>query len=446
MADRKRVLLFAASILIATTGCCVTISSASAAPAKRNAIAQTKFNSYLDEVWVRITRTWELTTNKTGDFKPVELSFNIDRKGNISELMVETDSARTSIKNRLVQAIENCAPFPPLPAKNKGPLKVLCSAQSVGGVLALDVQLPEINIANRIPTADDADPTKDLIRDLQSTTVEKKLKALEDLTALGVKAAPAMLQIFDTTKDADRSVRYRAWEALQAIGLPAKAILPVLIKCLASADDLTRREAILVIAAIGADAEEAGPTLVEALDDRDSSVQKNAALALRKLGPAMSSRAIETLMKAFKEYITFVPDILAEFGAEAVPYLVAGIENGDDYTRIHSVETILKMGPVAAQAAPALIRLVTEHVGGETENRAIEALGNLGAKAKDAVPILMATAQSGTVDTKWRSVEALGDIGPEAKPAIPTLQSCQNSDDPDIRRRAKDAVRKIQAH
>ncbi len=440
MTIRKTTMLLCLATAMISGASTPAISKESA-PIDRSACKE-----YLDEMWVRIVRTWGIADNRSSDFLATS-SFELDANGNVSNIAIEQKSVSFAVNERLRKTFQACAPFRLSPLK-KTTLHVNCKVQARQGALSLELRIPEFASANTddVATVADADLIKGLIDTLRTSKGQQKQDALEELKTLGVKAQPALPAILEAIRDNDSSTIYRAFEALQAMGAAAKDALPEMIKYMKGSDDRLREQSVIVIATMGPTAEEAVPLLLEALDDSDSTVKHGAAKALRGMGSAVSQKAVATLMQSsFHEYITFVPEIIAEFGAEAVPALIKGTEDADRHVVHHSVEALQKMGDAAAPAVPALIKLIDLKVGGEAQEKAIETLGKLGALGKAAVPCLTVTIRSGGEDYRWRSIEALGSIGPDAREAIPVLNQYVNGADPDLRRRAKEAIRKIEA-
>lgn len=403
------------------------------------------YKEYLDQVWARIGRTWGIAEARTPDFETT-VSFELDAKGTAANINLDKGALSFVAGERVRKTLLACSPFPISPLKV--PLHVSCKMRVRQGGLCLAVRIPEFGDANAedVGTIADADMIKGLIDTVSNSKGSERRAALEELKSLGSGARPALPAILEATKDKDNSTVYRAFEALIAMGPAAKDALPAMIKNLRGADDRLRGQSVLVMASMGPAAEEAVPLLLEALDDRDTPVKEGAAKALRGMGSAVSQKAVNVLMQsAFHEYITFVPDIVAEFGAEAVPALIKGTEDDDGHMVHNSVEALYKMGDVAAPAVPALIRLVESKIGGQCEERAIETLGKLGPLAKQAVPALTATVQSGGEDYRWRAIDALGCIGPDAKESLSVLKQYLSGPEPDVRRRAKEAIRKIEA-
>lgn len=148
--------------------------------------------------------------------------------------------------------------------------------------------------------------------------------------------------------------------------------------------------------------------------------------------------------------------------------------------RIEAARTIGKLGPKAAAAAPELAAELARLRGAELEplqEAVIDALGQLGSPARDALPTI-ARAAGRTIDidqaikratdtilaasdsqditsltrqlasldpsVRLRGVKALGLLGPAAKFAIPDLITVLGDSDPDVRRAAVVALNLIQ--
>jgi HEAT repeat protein len=74
---------------------------------------------------------------------------------------------------------------------------------------------------------------------------------------------------------------------------------------------------------------------------------------------------------------------------------------------------------------------------------AAAALGELGSKAKAAVPVLVRALKDPHVHIRKLAALALGDIGPDAKLAVPALSEALNDKHADVRRRAAVALGEI---
>jgi len=140
--------------------------------------------------------------------------------------------------------------------------------------------------------------------------------------------------------------------------------------------------------------------------------------------------------------------------------------------RIHASRALVKLGPDAKAALPALIR-ATKDSDLEVRSNACEALKNLGIDAEAAIPVLaealadevagvayqagQALARMGRPavppliralegkhrGARERAVEALADIGPPAKQAVPALEKLLTADDGRLRFQAAGALAEI---
>ena len=106
-----------------------------------------------------------------------------------------------------------------------------------------------------------------------------------------------------------------------------------------------------------------------------------------------SKELIPTLMNMLAteepNQITYVCEILANIGAEAVPTLVTELKNKDSKHRIGLMTALSNIGPDASVAVPTFITILD----GTDRGLAVQAasmLPNLGPEAKKAIPHLLA--------------------------------------------------------
>ncbi len=119
----------------------------------------------------------------------------------------------------------------------------------------------------------------------------------------------------------------------------------------------------------------------------------------------------------------------------------------DKETTLLALETLSAMGPGAFDASQDIIRLLEDRdIDPKNELRA-QAVGTLAKIGKKAVPSLMNALRNPNQYIRYGAVEALGQMGPEAKEAVKTLQSMYKDtrEDPVIRQAAKYALGRIQA-
>jgi HEAT repeat protein len=207
-----------------------------------------------------------------------------------------------------------------------------------------------------------------------------------------------------------------------------------LVADLKNADADVRRAAAKGIAEMGPDAKSATPALLDALKkDKDLFVRRFAAQALGDVeaDPKTAVPALAAVIKETdkKELVEAAVTSLGKMGPTAVPPLI-------DAVKTKSAAPAKGKKPAATPDGTALVR-----------TKAIEALGNIGARAKPAVPVLIEALNDPNVRTE--AAEALGNIGPDAKAAIPALRDAAgakgNKKDKNFKQAVDVAIKKIES-
>lgn len=208
-----------------------------------------------------------------------------------------------------------------------------------------------------------------------------------------------------------------------------------LVADLKSNDADVRRAAAKGIGEMGPDAKSATPALLDALKkDKDLFVRRFAAQALGDVeaDPKTAVPALAAVLKEGdkKELVEAAVTTLGKMGPTAVPPLIDAVKSKTDTPSKGKP----KKGPLPTDPT-ALVR-----------TKAIEALGNIGAKAKPAVPVLIDSLRDPNVRTE--AAEALGNIGPDAKEAVTALRDAAaakgNKKDKNFKQAVDVAIKKIQ--
>jgi HEAT repeat protein len=136
------------------------------------------------------------------------------------------------------------------------------------------------------------------------------------------------------------------------------------------------------------------PALAEALNDENYIVRRNAAASLARFGPQ----------------------------SDAVAALLGALEDSEPLVRQEAARSLAQVRPATPEAVGPLLKAARAGPDPFTRVWAITALGRLGTRAKEAIPLLVALLQegpaSGPADPRAAAVQALEEIGPAARPAL----------------------------
>jgi HEAT repeat protein len=262
------------------------------------------------------------------------------------------------------------------------------------------------------------------------------------LVAFGPDAAPAVPTLIEML--ADRSPRYRleVIEVLAAIGPKAKDARPVIAKLLKQMRGhhyAGYGEVIDAMVAISPRPKDAVPDLVPLLGEGDWNY--SAFLTVCRMGPeakdaipAIREYVLKELAEAQKEKKS-ASDLqeLSKLGPDVVPLLVEMLGAHGGIGRDDALYCLQRLGPKAAKAVPALLKLLADDDAG-TRLSAAPVLWSI-EKHPTAVAALAALVRGDPERTyslprqpNWafqvaaNAAQALGEMGPEAKAALPELR------------------------
>ena len=130
---------------------------------------------------------------------------------------------------------------------------------------------------------------------------------------------------------------------------------------------------------------------------------------------------------------------LPRFGEKAVPALVQCLQDESEMTRRHACYAINAVGSAAVESLRGALKDSREYV----RNNASEALGDLGDKAKPAVPALVETLSDSSSTVRSHTIEALGTTSQSSSIAVPGLVKALDDANDGIRRNAVFALARI---
>jgi HEAT repeat protein len=215
-------------------------------------------------------------------------------------------------------------------------------------------------------------------------------------------------------------VRLEAARALAQMGPAPQMAIPSLALLAADMDVQSAATACEALGQVGGPA--AVPPLLSRLLKADGA-SKSAALALARLGPAarLAVAPLIACLKSDKEDGRFARAVLERLGSSAIRDLEAALTESAPVIRRSAAEVLGLMGPRAAAAVPALVK-VLEDRDPSVSIAAAQALVRIDpTKATAAVPILVRLFKGKDEKVADQAALVLAEHGPDARSAVPEL-------------------------
>lgn len=275
----------------------------------------------------------------------------------------------------------------------------------------------------------------ELLKALAGSPDEQRADQLtRELIDLGPGVVPRLVQALG-----DDNPSMRAAAAAILGKERAEAAIPQLATCLEDAEELVRDVAASALAEIGPSALS---VVTMRLGHARAEVRRAAATTLWRMRDA-SQPALPDLVSALErernaDVFGALCFALREWGAagiSAAPVLVARMGDADPRLSHFAVSAMGYLGP---SAVPPLVSALRDARGGRVAGGAADALGDIGARAADAVPALLEALDGGPADVRRSAARALGRIG--GLPAVVTPALTRHVDDADIHVRAEAIV------
>jgi hypothetical protein len=166
----------------------------------------------------------------------------------------------------------------------------------------------------------------------------------------------------------------------------------------------------------------------------------------------MLSRDSDDLRSSAAGYLATIADKLRTpeqkklFSDYAIPALGKALHDPSPFVRREAAAALLNSGDLAIDVLPDLMSRVLNN--DDTASFSIEAIGNLGPKAKEAVPVLLPLLHFNYPETGFNggiirkdAVEALGKISTDTN-VIKAIQQALNDPDDDVRKAAEEVLKK----
>lgn len=286
---------------------------------------------------------------------------------------------------------------------------------------------------------------------LKSSNAKTRFWAVQTLALLGPEAAGAADDLVPLLKDADVSVRYKTVYALGKLGTKSAPVIDGIVKALDDEDKTVSSMAVDVLDKIGTPPKKALPTVADLAANGSTSAVRKAAL---KLLGQMGEPAVPTfraLLKGMKENDRQdVFQAIAQLGPDAkglVPELVPILTQQCRGPSIDPtlIEILKKCNGAGAKGLAEVLKAVEgELVAWGSRVSLYQAIGEMRSptSAKASVPILVELLQSKkSVMNRPQILEALGEIGVPARDAIPAVEALTS--DPAMGEAARVALRRM---
>ena len=254
-----------------------------------------------------------------------------------------------------------------------------------------------------------ANDKSELVRQAAATALGGKLAKVADGQVRALAAA---------LKDKHEGTRRAAAETLRNIGKPAEDAVPQLIAVAkdTTADRFSRVYAVQVISNWGKEDKGTSPALIAVVGDKAALIPVGQAAAdgLGRLGgddPVTVEALGQLLESGPPELRRSAAVALGQLGARAAPAWSAIKKTLEDrkgdstsrYPLIHAAATVAKQH---ADAVPLLAKLAQADDAAENRLAAIQELGELGAAADNAVPVLQDIAKGDARATLREAAQA----------------------------------------
>src|SRR5262245_10691656 len=253
----------------------------------------------------------------------------------------------------------------------------------------------------------------ELVQAAKSGAEASRIKALDQLAAMGEKATEAVPAVTQLLSDQSANVRAHAAHTLGGIGSAAKPSASALTNLVKDSDEIVRRQAVQALASIRPGADVMVPLVTRLIEDSDPAVKVRILQAVSEAGPA----AIPSLKKALtdEKAAYWACLILREMGPEAedaIPELTARLRNARPEVRREAALALGAMRDAASSAAGEIAPLVSDEHAAEAATLALGQIGKIPAAAEEKI---RANAKSDKKLLSTVSLWTLARVHPEDK-------------------------------
>ncbi|KAF0177695.1 MAG: HEAT repeat-containing protein [Limisphaerales bacterium] len=277
------------------------------------------------------------------------------------------------------------------------------------------------------------------------TAVLSDAQAQQQPQDLTVETQKAVAKLVEALKSENGEVRRRAMQSFQYDPVvkpetenPAiRSAVPVLIPALKDENWSVRFSAVWALRKTGSVSREVVEALSERVRDTDLNTAVAAATGLKLMGPP-AAPAVPALIQSLKER-----NEDGTFAVPGLPEIRANRSSGGALRRA-VIEALGNVGPAAKEALPELRKRLDDQGVSGMGNRAFsaKAIWQITGKADESLPVLIAALEK---DQSAYAAEILGTMGPDAKSAAPALRKALESEISSTRLHAAVALPKVDA-
>jgi HEAT repeat protein len=252
---------------------------------------------------------------------------------------------------------------------------------------------------------------------LKSDAAHLRLLAVGALAKVGGDAVPV---IVDALGSPYPDVRRQAAQVLGPMRISDKMVVLGLAYALKDDDKQVRLNAVSALQQIGAGAGLAAPALLNAVNDSDANVRQQAIYALNQVRgePDVMVPALAKFLKDPSSSIRQnIVNVLAGYGAPAVPHLIDALKDSEPQVRYGAVSALQRSGGDLKDALPALLPMLKEGSNFQKRN-VILVLGRIG---EPAVPHLLTALKNPDQVIRGAAVQAFRTVGAAGEKAVPEL-------------------------
>ena len=182
--------------------------------------------------------------------------------------------------------------------------------------------------------------------------------------------------------------------------------------------------------------------LIDALRSESESICLNAAYALGAIGTSAVPALIETLRDESETVRRNASYALSVVGAPAVSTLIDAANDPNEEIRVIAIDALGDMGSSAQEAVPTLIQ-ASQDKSAEVRKVAVEGLGIVAQSCSTAVPALMEGLTDADEWVRRNSSLALARIGSKAEEAVPALKTALKDENRYVRANAAHTLHQI---